>query len=702
MVQGAAFPQPSGPSPASPRSNGRTNTPSSAVPTDASGAEASATKSNASRRSRLSRLIMPSSATTPLPAPRSPRHPHSDREQTPENTDASTTLIDAYTSPGGGRSTPTTPTRSPTMGTLRSLKASFRTRSRTPPRSRDRKVSFVSGDELPPPVPPIPPLPSSSAASSSKRTVKPPSAPEYTEVDNDFEPAPPPFSGRRPRAHVPGIPYPYALSREVQDFDDYDHHSFTNTIRSVSLIKHASPPTRVLDIGCGTGAWVFSASNEWPNARFVGIDIARTFPDMSALAELLGEENTGRNSKRSSFSSGRRWSREWKGKGTAKSTAKYDRIQFVEADFLQGLPFRDEEFDYIHVKSIAGGVPEHKWPFIFSEITRVLRPSGILEMVESNLTFPLPHSHTLLARTYEDAFDARHIALEPLSLIPGTLSMYLYGLRVIEFDDTSGMPWCAVDRTPLTRTRPRARSDALPPLSIKQAMSSPSSPLSPPRPVALVPATAENTLLAPPPFSQSPSALSGHYDIPRVSSSTYKSDRSERSERSEKSSPTLDPRMVMHQMYLLTHVRAAGPALRDYWVSKGGDRDAFDEMWWDFEADLLSRHQNMNVTRTMSAFPSTYSDPPPPPDSAQALSSESHRRKKKTPPHPLLLEPPIKRITKAFIARKAAFPFVPVAPSPSQPPQSPTHLQRPRTPSTLASTSSGNIQYRTSRFVHRP
>ncbi len=199
-----------GPSLSSPRQNCRTNPPSSPAPTDTSAAGASAARSTSSRRSRLSRLIMPSSTTTPLPAPRSPRHPPSDPERTPENTDASTTLIDTYTSPGGG----SPPARSPTSGTLRSIKASFRSRSRTPPRTRDRKVSFVSADEGPPPVPP---LPASAIASSSKRAKELRSLHEATEVDHDFEPEAPPFAGPRPRAYVPGIPYPYTLTREMQD-----------------------------------------------------------------------------------------------------------------------------------------------------------------------------------------------------------------------------------------------------------------------------------------------------------------------------------------------------------------------------------------------------------------------------------------------------------------------------------------------------
>ena len=73
------------------------------------------------------------------------------------------------------------------------------------------------------------------------------------------------------------------------------------------------------------------------------------------------------------------------------------------------LPFDDDEFDHVHIKSIARGVPENKvcihthmlrrwlivlqWQTIFEEVNRVLCPGGVLELVEEGESLrssPLP------------------------------------------------------------------------------------------------------------------------------------------------------------------------------------------------------------------------------------------------------------------------------------------------------------------------
>ncbi|KAH7928422.1 hypothetical protein BV22DRAFT_979830, partial [Leucogyrophana mollusca] len=55
------------------------------------------------------------------------------------------------------------------------------------------------------------------------------------------------------------------------------------------------------------------------------------------------------------------------------------RVRWVQANFLEGLPFPNDEFDFVHVKRIARGVPEDKWDDLFEEITRVMKPGGVFE-----------------------------------------------------------------------------------------------------------------------------------------------------------------------------------------------------------------------------------------------------------------------------------------------------------------------------------
>lgn len=86
-----------------------------------------------------------------------------------------------------------------------------------------------------------------------------------------------------------------------------------------------SPPSQVLDVGCGTYAsWILSAAKwpGWHETRFVGLDIAPVLVPASMVA--------------------------------ADSAA---RISFVQRDFLQPLPFHDGQFSYIRCGHISAGIP---------------------------------------------------------------------------------------------------------------------------------------------------------------------------------------------------------------------------------------------------------------------------------------------------------------------------------------------------------
>ena len=57
-------------------------------------------------------------------------------------------------------------------------------------------------------------------------------------------------------------------------------------------------------------------------------------------------------------------------------------------NFLEPLPFPDGEFDYVHVKYVAGGIPEDRWYAFFAEVVRVMKGGGKFEITEEDLFFP--------------------------------------------------------------------------------------------------------------------------------------------------------------------------------------------------------------------------------------------------------------------------------------------------------------------------
>ncbi|EPQ54467.1 hypothetical protein GLOTRDRAFT_121617 [Gloeophyllum trabeum ATCC 11539] len=150
------------------------------------------------------------------------------------------------------------------------------------------------------------------------------------------------------------VPYPRSYERQVVDFDVWEGQFVQQVCGSVTWHVFDTPPTKVLDLGCGTGTWVLECAKTWKKCHFVGLDVVPLHPDLPQVG----------------------------------SSDLASRITWVQANFLEGLPFPNEEFDFVHVKRIARGVPEDKWDSLFEEISRVMKPGAAFEMIEEDLYFP--------------------------------------------------------------------------------------------------------------------------------------------------------------------------------------------------------------------------------------------------------------------------------------------------------------------------
>ncbi|KAJ7095794.1 hypothetical protein B0H15DRAFT_1019865 [Mycena belliarum] len=147
------------------------------------------------------------------------------------------------------------------------------------------------------------------------------------------------------------VPYPRSYVREVLDLDVWETMACQRICDSLTWHVFPTPPTKVLDIGCGTGTWILNCGMAWRHCHFVGLDVVPLQPDLGA-SELAS------------------------------------RITWVHANFLEGLPFPNDEFDFVHIKRIALGVPEDKWDTLFEEISRVLKSGGAFELIDEDLFFP--------------------------------------------------------------------------------------------------------------------------------------------------------------------------------------------------------------------------------------------------------------------------------------------------------------------------
>ncbi|TFK27645.1 hypothetical protein FA15DRAFT_145734 [Coprinopsis marcescibilis] len=162
-------------------------------------------------------------------------------------------------------------------------------------------------------------------------------------------------SGKKHHPYSPrDVPYPRSYCREVIDLDVWETLFCQDICESLTWHVFEEPPIKVLDIGCGTGTWILNCARTWRETQFVGLDIVPLHPDLQQVG----------------------------------SSELASRITWVQANFLEGLPFPKDEFDFVHIKRIALGVPEDKWDALFDEISRVMKPGGALEMVEEDLFFP--------------------------------------------------------------------------------------------------------------------------------------------------------------------------------------------------------------------------------------------------------------------------------------------------------------------------
>ncbi|TCD65656.1 hypothetical protein EIP91_002329 [Steccherinum ochraceum] len=169
--------------------------------------------------------------------------------------------------------------------------------------------------------------------------------------------------------------------------------------------------------------WVIDAAKRWPQCTFVGYDLVNVQIPLHCLDEDIA-----------------------------------NRIQWVHGNILrQRLPYDDDEFDYIHVEGMAFAIPELKWNSVFEEMNRVLRPGGVVEVVEEDAMFPvlprwftgplhaqfkrpsahfpdgtqrsllpspttsetLSHDHALLEVLFNAVFENRFLNPLPTSVLPG-------------------------------------------------------------------------------------------------------------------------------------------------------------------------------------------------------------------------------------------------------------------------------------------
>jgi ubiquinone/menaquinone biosynthesis C-methylase UbiE len=154
------------------------------------------------------------------------------------------------------------------------------------------------------------------------------------------------------RRHVANAPYVLPSDDQEVNRLDFQHYMLRYALRG-NFAAPLREPRSILDVGSGTGRWAMEMAQLYPAANVVGTDLVEPKSE-TATASL--------------------------GYGLDRHPENY---AFVQGNVLEGLPFADGSFDFVHVRLLLFAISADKWPALAREVLRVTAPGGWLESVET-------------------------------------------------------------------------------------------------------------------------------------------------------------------------------------------------------------------------------------------------------------------------------------------------------------------------------
>lgn len=142
---------------------------------------------------------------------------------------------------------------------------------------------------------------------------------------------------------------PYLLPKDLGETNrlDFQHYMLRYALKG----NYGAPledPRDILDVGSGTGRWAMDLAQQFPDAHVVGMDL---------MPPPVEPRSTPR-----------------------PQPANYS---FVRGNVLEGAPFADDSFDFVHQRFLTLAIPAAHWPVVVSELLRITRPGGWVELVET-------------------------------------------------------------------------------------------------------------------------------------------------------------------------------------------------------------------------------------------------------------------------------------------------------------------------------
>lgn len=171
---------------------------------------------------------------------------------------------------------------------------------------------------------------------------------------------PTPTSGKRsPWLFVLGrrrlLETPYFLPKDRAEDSRQDlQHTMLKAALGGNYLAPLIHPSSILDVGCGTGRWGREMAQQFKSANVIGIDLV-TEPLQAAQARL-GKRG--------------RWPR---------------NFSFLQSNALKPFPFPSEQFDMVHARFTASFVPKAHWMRYLTELVRVTRSGGWIEVLDGTM-----------------------------------------------------------------------------------------------------------------------------------------------------------------------------------------------------------------------------------------------------------------------------------------------------------------------------
>lgn len=152
---------------------------------------------------------------------------------------------------------------------------------------------------------------------------------------------------------------------------------------SPTFHRFKKPPADVLDLGCGEGFWVLHAAKLWKssNTRLTGLDLI----DMhnNDVGEVHPSTEPVHVSKNVTWVRANLYVCLAMCLYASCSTSRRPHVSVKYP-----LPFPDNSFDLVRMANLTLCIPVSRWKFVLTQVRRVLRPGGRLELIDDELFFP--------------------------------------------------------------------------------------------------------------------------------------------------------------------------------------------------------------------------------------------------------------------------------------------------------------------------